>query len=80
MTTNTQNKLIFDGFGYTACFLGKHQILTVTRKNKTGDHHLKGKYLQGDEAIKWATAIENALADDLAGNAEAAMLCKAIYN
>lgn len=80
MTNTTQSKVIFEGFGYTACFHGKHQMLTVTRENKTGKTHLKGKFLQGAEAIKWATAIENSLADDLAGNVEAAMLCRAIYN
>ena len=60
--------IVFEGFGYLACYAAKGQILAVTR----GD---KGKYLKGQEAIEWAESIKTAI-----DNREAAALCKAIYN
>ena len=68
-----QNRIVYEGYGYTAAIAGFNAVngpfLSVTRKDRGG------KYLAGNEALKWCEAIESAI-----DSGEAAFLCKAIYN
>lgn len=71
------NRIIYTGYGYEAAIAGFNAangpFLSVTRKadNDTGT---RGRYVQGQEALEWAEAIETAI-----DSKEAAVLCKAIY-
>ena len=71
--TNTQSRIVFEGFGYTASIAGFKAIngpfLCVTRKDKGG------RYMSGAQALEWAQSIETAL-----DKQEARALCKAVYD
>lgn len=70
---NTQSRIICQAHGYTADVAGfkchNGPILSVTRKNHGG------RYITGQDAIKWAEAIETSIDAGVQ-----AALCRAIFN
>jgi hypothetical protein len=69
-----KSAVIFEGYGYTVCWIARGEWLTVQRdyaKNPTGT---RGVALKGQQAIEWRDGFAEAIDDD-----ERADLARGIY-
>lgn len=63
-----ESRIIYQGHGYTACVVAKGKTLTVERESSG-----KGRYLSGQEAIRWIAELEESDDD------EKLAICRVIY-
>ena len=69
-----KSAVIFEGQGYTVCWLARSESLIVQRDYAGNDRYKRGVALQGDEAVNWRQSIIEAMDDQ-----ERIVLARAIY-